>query len=153
LSRLLTGLIEREAATDARHIDPRLRGRTYAIPFDTVWQAALSIGGGGIRGWSIVRTNDQHGVLELLVQPGIGPHSKHVDVRADIGLDANAQTRIDMKAVSRTVRGDMGRTKRLLHRFFTQLDARLEAGPDTILDPDALDAWVTTHSTAEPESS
>jgi hypothetical protein len=152
LSRLLEGLTQREAATDPRDADPRLRGRTYAIPFDTVWQAALSIGGGGIRGWSIVRTNDQHGVLELLVQPGIGPHSKHVDVRVDIGLDANAQTRVDMQAVSRTERGDMGRSKRLLHRFFTQLDARLEAGSDTILDPGALDAWVTAHSTTEPET-
>ena len=153
MSAFLDGLSVKEAKTEPGHEDPRLRGRTYAIPFDTVWQAALSIGGGGIRGWSIVRTNDQHGVLELLVQPGIGPHSKHVDVRVDIGLDQNAQTRVDMRAVSRTGRGDMGRTKRLAHRFFTHLDQRLEAGPATILDPAELDAWTAVHSTPSSDGS
>ena len=153
MSALLDGLKERDAKTEPGHEDVRLRGRTYAIPFDTVWQAALSLGGRGIRGWSIVRTNDQHGVLQLLVQPGIGPHSKHVDVRVDIGLDQNAQTRVDMQAVSRTQRGDMGRAKRLVHRFFTHLDQRLEAGPGTILDPAELDAWTAVHSTTPSEAS
>jgi hypothetical protein len=149
LSGVLDSLRERTATTAPGHVDARLQGRTYAIPFDTVWQAALSLGGGGIRGWSIVRTNDQQGVLELLVQPSLGPHAKHVDVRVEIGLDASAQTRVDMRAVSRTERGDLGRSKRLVHRFFTHLDQRLDAGPSSILDPAELDRWLQAHASGE----
>lgn len=153
MSGFLGGLRERDAATAPGHVDPRLRGRTYSIPFDAVWRAALSLGDGGIRGWTTVRTDDQSGLLDLLVQPGLGPHSRHVDVRVTIGLDHNAQTRVDMTAVSRTERGDLGRARRLVHLFMTGLDRKLEGERGSILDPGAVDAWVAAHSTAPPERS
>ena len=150
MSGLLEALRENHAATDPHAEDPLLRGRTYAIPFDTVWQAALGIVGGGIRGWSLIRSNDQEGTIVGLVQPA--PLGKHADLAITVGLDMMAQTRVDFSATSRTERGDLGRARRLLIRFFRLLDERLRAGPDQILDPaflDALSESVEEPSTAE----
>jgi hypothetical protein len=138
LSGLLDGLKYRQASTDPHSLDPRLRGRTYAIRFEDAWQASVALCAGGIRGWSTVRTNDQTGVIMALVQPG--PFSKHVDIQIVIALDEYGQTRVDMSAVSRTERGDFGRSARLVDRFLLKLDEKLGAGPDTILDPARLDA-------------
>jgi len=142
LSALLDGLREKHAETDPDAPDPELRGRTYAIPFDDVWQAAIGIIGGGIRGWSLIRSNDQAGTIVGLVQPP--PMGKHADLEIRVGLDAMAQTRIDFSATSRTERGDLGRARRILIRFFRELDTRLGAGPGSILDPSSIDAFAAT---------
>ena len=146
MSGFIHGLKHRRASTDPESDDPRLRGRTYTIPFEDVWQAAVGLCDGGIRGWSVVRKNDQAGVLLALVQPGL--MSKHVDIQIHIALDKHAQTRTDLTAESRTERGDLGRSARLVARFLTQLDKKLEAGPDTILDPARLDAFLGEHRAA-----
>jgi hypothetical protein len=71
LSGLLDKLYEKEANTDQRSDDPRLRGRTYTIRFEDVWQAAMRVCGGGLLGWSIGRADDQRGVIEALAKtPG-----------------------------------------------------------------------------------
>jgi hypothetical protein len=44
------------AATAPDSTDRRLRGRTYAVPFEHVWQAARSLAGGGLRGWTLTPT-------------------------------------------------------------------------------------------------
>ena len=143
MSGFVHGLKHRRASTDPESVDPRLRGRTYTIPFEDVWQAAVGLCDGGIRGWSLIRKNDQTGVVLALVQPG--PLSKHVDIEIHIALDENAQTRTDLTAESRTERGDFGRSARLVALFLRELDERLEAGPDTILDPAKLDAFLGEH--------
>lgn len=150
MSGLLDALRDKHAASDPHAPDPLLRGRTYAIPFDTVWQAALAIIGGGIRGWSLIRSNDQAGTIVGLVQPG--PLGKHADLAITIGLDEMAQTRVDFSATSRTERGDLGRARRILIRFFQQLDEKLGATPAHILDPDSLDALAASVEENDPAS-
>lgn len=136
---ILRGLTENQAATDPNAVDPRLRGRTYAIPFQDVWQAAITLCGGGLRGWSIGGADDRSGVIDVVTRTGIFGHEG--DVRVEIGLDENAQTRVDVRAVSRAERGDLGRTRRAIDRFLRNLDRRLDARPDQILDPTRPPAW------------
>ena len=62
MKEILTGLRGNHAATEVDALDPALRGRTYAIPFETVWQAVVGLAGGGLRGWSIESADDQIGV-------------------------------------------------------------------------------------------
>jgi hypothetical protein len=47
---------------------------------------------------------------------------------------------VDFSATSRTERGDLGRARRILIRFFRHLDEKLGATPAHILDPATLDA-------------
>lgn len=130
---VLKGFTENQASTDLHGEDPRLRGRTYAIPFEAVWQASNRLGGGGLRGWSIESADDQRGVISAHVSGGL--ISSEVTVRINIGLDANAQTRVDLAATSSTERGDFGRSGRLIARFMRRLDVKLQARPDQIWDP------------------
>jgi hypothetical protein len=132
LKEVLKGFTENQAFTDISDDDSALRGRTYAIPFEAVWQAAMALGGGGLRGWSLERVDDQAGVIKARVTAGILKPS--VMIRIDIGLDANAQTRVDLAATARTERGDLGRSRRLIRRFVRRLDRKLKARPDQIWD-------------------
>jgi len=139
LNRIRIGLTEHEASTDPLAEDPRLRGRTYTIPFEDVWQAAIALVSGGLRGWTLGRSNDQQGaILALARTPLIGSEA---DVHVEIGLDINAQTRVDVRVVSRTERGDFGRSRRLVGRFLKRLDRQLSARPEQILDPTAMAAY------------
>jgi hypothetical protein len=137
LKAVVIGLTERAAATDAAAEDERLRGRTYTIPFDTVWQASLRLMSGGIRGWALGRADDRAGVIVGLARTPV--FKKEADVRIRIGLDRIAQTRVDLHIASRTERrGDLGRSRRLVGRFLKRLDRELQARPEQILDPTAL---------------
>jgi hypothetical protein len=142
LKELLRGLRENRAATDPTSEDERLLGRTYAIPFDRVWQAATRLAGGGLKGWSLWVADDREGLIEASTQFLIGPAG---DVRVTIGLDHNAQTRVDLVWISRSQRGDMGRSRRSIGRFLRGLDEMLDVGPGQILDPTRAPAW------AEPD--
>lgn len=140
MTGILKGLTENRSETDPRSADPRLQGRTYAIPFEDVWQAATRLAGGGIRGWSLWIADDQSGVIEastsaLLFLPA-------GDVRVQIGLDENAQTRVDLTLASRTERGDLGRSRRAIGRFIRRLDKALGAQPGQILDATRSPAWL-----------
>jgi hypothetical protein len=131
LKGILSRIFENEARTDPEASDPRLRGRTYAIPFEDVWQASISLCGGGLRRWTLTGADDQSGVIEAATRSVI--LGIEDDVRVQIVLDYNAQTRVDMQAVSRVDRGDLGRTRRAIGRFFRRLDRRLKADPNQIL--------------------
>ena len=133
MSGLLDKLYENQANTDQRSEDARLRGRTYTIPFEEVWQASMRVCGSGLLGWSIGRADDQRGVIEALAKtPIIGSET---DVHIRIGLDHLGQTRVDAVATSRSEKGDWGRSKRLIGRFARSLDRELSVRPDQILDP------------------
>lgn len=121
------------AITDLRSEDPRLRGRTYAIPFDRVWNAALALAGEETGRWKVTRADDENG--EILAEATTPVFRFVDDIRINIVLDANAQTRIDMYSASRTGKGDLGLNARRIGKFFQALDRRLEATPKEILEP------------------
>ena len=139
LSGLLDKLYEKQANTDMRATDVRLRGRTYTIPFEDVWQSAMRVGGGGIVGWSIGRFDDSQGLIEALAKtPFLGFET---EVHIQIGLDQIGQTRVDAVAVSRGDKGDWGRSKRRIGRFFRELDGDLCIQSDQVLDPSTHPAY------------
>lgn len=139
MSGIIRGLTENGARTDPASPDQRLLGRTYAIPFELVWQAATRLAGGGIRGWSLWIADDQVGRIEASTNPLIGPAA---DIHVIIGLDQNAQTRVDVVSMSRTHRGDLGRSRRNIGLFLKRLDKILNAEPGQILDATRTPAWL-----------
>jgi hypothetical protein len=130
---LFTGLTRNRAETDPRAEDRRLRGRTYAIPFDRVWNAALALCGGGIPHWSLLSADDTHGIIRAQAVTRLfrRPH----DVRITIGLDENGQTRVDVASILINRKRDLGANARRIHRFIDGLDAQLGATAGQILDP------------------
>ena len=127
------------AETHAHHPDPRLRGRTYAIPFESVWTAAVTIANGKIRGWRLVEADDERGVI---MAESLTLVFRWVDdVRIHVVLDENAQTRVDLRSASRVGHMDLGRNPRTIRRFLKRLDAQLGATASQILDPTRVPDW------------
>lgn len=102
--------------------DPRLRGRTYAVPFEAVWQAALRLTDDGLPGWSRLHADDHAGVIRATVRSRT--NARH-DVEIRIGLDPDAQTRVDAHATPHVPGRDFGRAARRLHSFCCALDRAL----------------------------
>lgn len=123
---LLRMLRENAAATGPGAKDPRLRGRTYAVPFERVWRASLALADRELKGWRVVQADDCEGVIRAEATARFPRLVADVTIR--ITLDADAQTRVDASARSRTPRGDWGASVRLLDLFFTALDRMLESG-------------------------
>jgi hypothetical protein len=119
------GLTRDAAFTEPDSDDGRLTGRTYAIPFDAVWEAATHLVGGGLPGWTVEAADDQEGVIEGVVTGRMERFRS--GFRVAISLDQDAQTRVD--AASALVRGgaDLGVNARRIARFFRALDHRLES--------------------------
>jgi hypothetical protein len=120
------------AETHPKAPDPRLRGRTYAITFDRVWTAALGLAGGELPRWRVLESDDEKGTIRaqalttLLRRP--------CDVRIRIGLDANGQTRVDLRVALENGTRDWGSNARRIRRFIEALDTKLAATPAQILD-------------------
>jgi hypothetical protein len=142
LKELLRGLTENRAETDPTSDDDRLRGRTYAIPFENVWQAATKLASGELKGWSLWVADDQAGLIEASTKPFVFLAAG--DVRIRVSLDENAQTRVDLTVKSRTERGDLGRSRRSIGRFIRRLDTLLAPRPGQILDATRTTAWHDT---------
>jgi hypothetical protein len=113
------------AQTAADSEDPALRGLTCAVPFDAVWQAALRLASGGLRGWTVVHADDCAGVILAVARGMTG--ATH-DVAIDIVLDEDGQTRVDARVAARTA-PDVGRSRRRLRRFFRALVRTLDRLP------------------------
>jgi hypothetical protein len=139
LNGILRGLTENRAATDPNSDDDRLLGRTYTIPFESVWQATAGLASGGLKGWSLWVADDQKGLIEASI--GSFLFLSPADIRIRVGLDENAQTRVDLTVRSRTERGDLGRSRRSIGRFIRRLDEVLEARPRQILDATRTAVW------------
>jgi hypothetical protein len=107
-----------ETSLDAE--DPRLRGRTYAVPIEEVWQAARSLASGGLPGWRIRSSDDLAGIINAQAKNIL--RRSPDDVRIRISLDEDAQTRVDARSGSRDGRADLGMNARRLVRFFRALD-------------------------------
>jgi hypothetical protein len=116
-------LTQNGARTDRDSPDDALRGRTYAIPFDRVWNAALELSKGGQRRWEIVRADDEAGVIEAVTPKRLLGGVADVVVR--VGLDENGQTRVDAEARSRDANRDMGANRQRIRRFMDALDRKL----------------------------
>lgn len=139
MKHFLRSLTENQAATDPTSEDGRLRGRTYAIPFEDVWQASLALCTGGIKGWSVLSADDQRGVIEAVSKAPLT--GREDDVRVHIHLDENAQTRVDLWSGSQKSRANLGRNRRVIGRFLRRLDRRLDAGAAQILDATRKPSW------------
>lgn len=124
LQALVRGLTRNVAFTSPRSTDPRLRGRTYAIPFEEVWQASMDLVGGGLERWEVLEVDDQEGIIRGVARGRVERFTSAITVR--ITLDADAQTRVDALSAARVGRADLGVNARRLQRFFTALDDRLE---------------------------
>ncbi len=134
---LVRGLSQNVAFTTPSAEDPRLQGRTYAIPFEDVWQAATRLVAGGIKRWELDRADDQEGVIRGTAHGRLERFTSGITVR--ITLDANAQTRVDALAASRTGGANLGANRRRLYRFFKDLDRVLENASDRSIEALRLD--------------
>jgi hypothetical protein len=110
------------AATDDRAADPVMRSRTYAIPFEQVWQAATRLADGGLRGWTMSLADDLEGVITAEARGVTG--AIH-DVTLHLGLDDDAQTYVEALVVARKPGSDFGRARRRLRRVLLALDRAL----------------------------
>lgn len=118
------GLTRNVAFTTSSAEDDRLQGRTYAVPFEAVWQASLELVDGGLRGWTLSESDDGEGIIRGRARGGLRRTESAITLR--ITLDQDAQTRIDGLSASRVGRADLGANARRLGRFFRGLDRSLE---------------------------
>ncbi|MDX1492678.1 MAG: DUF1499 domain-containing protein [Longimicrobiales bacterium] len=133
---IIRGLTEKEAWTSPEAEDPRLRGRTYSITFDAVWEASITVIRKRSKRWTLVLDDDRAGRIDALATSFFRGLETEVVIR--IGLDENGQTRVDATSRSRTDIRDYGRCRRLIGRFMRKLDRELDAAPGQILDPALL---------------
>jgi hypothetical protein len=120
MTSLLRGLTTNHAETDpAGAAGPR--GRTYAVPFEQVWTATLGLARRR-RGWTVLLADDLEG---LICAEARTPLRFVDDVEIRIGLDENAQTRVDLRSASRKGVGDLGKNARRIRRFLRALDREL----------------------------
>jgi hypothetical protein len=124
--RLIRAVRAKVAETAPNDPDPRLRGRTYAIPFDRVWDAARGLASGGLRRWQLIESDDYEGVIRATSTTFAWRMVDDVEIR--IGLDQDAQTRVDMRSASRKGIGDLGTNARRIARFLRALDKQLAGG-------------------------
>ncbi len=124
---LRRALTVNRAATAADAEEARLRGRTYAVPFERVWSEALRLTGGALRGWRIVEADELAGTIHAEATTPLLNSVADFEVR--VVLDVDAQTRVDASSASRSPRGDLGASARRIARFFRHLDGALAAAP------------------------
>jgi hypothetical protein len=128
----LASLTGHRAETSPAASDPRLRGRTYAIAFEEVWTAAVALASRGLPRVTLRGADDRSGRIEAEGTSRILGRIDDISIR--VGLDENAQTRVDMHSVAREPKTDLGRNRRRVAAFFRGLDAALDAAPHQILD-------------------
>ncbi len=138
---VVRGLTRNVAFTSPGAEDPRLRGRTYAIPFEDVWQSSRALVGGGLRRWEVVEADDEEGLIRGVAHSRIQRFTSTITIR--ITLDMDAQTRVDAMSASRVGRADLGVNARRLHRYFKALDRMLAERRGTDIDALTLDPGAT----------
>jgi len=113
---------ENSAQTHEAAEDPRLRGRTYTVPFATVWDEIINMIDSHSR-WSLVRADEGTGLIHAEAKTLVFRFID--DVRFKLKLDKNALTRVDMWSASRKGKFDLGVNARRIGGFFRDLDRRL----------------------------
>ncbi len=115
-------LTKNSAQTTEAAQDPRLRGRTYSVPFAKVWDEAVHIIESSPR-WKLIEADEARGLIRAEATTLLFRFVD--DIRIRLKLDSNALTRMDMRSASRHGRGDLGTNARRIRRFFRDLDLRL----------------------------
>ncbi len=121
-SPLFKALSENSAQTSESAVDPRLRGRTYLVPFAAVWDEIIAMIESDPR-WKLIRADEGAGLIRAEATTRVFRFVG--DVRFKLKLDHNALTRVDMWSASRRGKGDLGANTRRIARFCRQLDRRL----------------------------
>ncbi|MCG6956601.1 MAG: DUF1499 domain-containing protein [Gemmatimonadetes bacterium] len=125
--------------TDPLSADVRLRGRTYAIPFDRVWTAACALADGGMPRWTLLLVDDEKGKIDAEATTLVLRLRDAVHV--DVALDENGLTRVDVSVAPARGWLDLGRGRRMVSRFVRRLDAGVHAGAGEIIDPTRMPSW------------
>ena len=115
-------LSENSAQTAENAVDPRLRGRTYLVPFADVWDEIIAMIEANPR-WKLIRADEGTGLIRAEATSAL--FQSVGDIRFKLRLDRDALTRVDMWSASRRGRGDFGVNTRRIARFYRQLDRRL----------------------------
>jgi uncharacterized protein (DUF1499 family) len=102
--------------------DPRLRGRTLAVPFAAVWDAALELARTR-PGWTVTDVDPRAGEIAAEAVTRLWRFTDDVSIR--VALDGAGMTRVDMESSSRVRGHDLGTNARRIARFLHDLDARL----------------------------
>jgi uncharacterized protein (DUF1499 family) len=105
--------------------NPRLSGRTYAVPFAAVWDAALAEARAMPR-WTVAEPDARTGTIRAEARTLLWRFTDDVVVR--VSLDDGGMTRVDVRSSSRVGRGDLGANARRVARFLHRVDRRLRAG-------------------------
>lgn len=126
--RLLQALTRNRAFTEPEADDPRLRGRSYPVPFARVWDAALQVAQ-TTRGWTVVSSDPRAGEIVAEARTRMWKFTDDVWVR--LSLDDDGQTRVDLASASRKGGADLGTNARRIARFLHALDRHLFAGGNT----------------------
>jgi uncharacterized protein (DUF1499 family) len=119
---LWTALTRNRAHTRPDHPDARLRGRAYAVPFATVWKAALDTATSRPR-WTIAESDPRAG--EIVAESRTLLWRFTDDVRIRVSLDSDGNTRVDLESASRKGSADLGTNARRIARFLHALDRHL----------------------------
>ena len=122
MARLWRALTRNRAWTAPDAADPRLRGRTYAVPFVQVWEAALETARGR-RGWTVTEADARGGEIAAEARTVLWRFVDDVSVR--VSLDGEGLTRVDVVSASRVGSADLGVNARRIARFLHALDRRL----------------------------
>lgn len=86
-----------------------------------VWEAALDTA--EHMGWTVVEVDEQDGRLRAEASTPVFRFVDDVAVR--VTLDADGQTRVDMRSASRVGRADLGTNRRRIRRFMKRLDQEM----------------------------
>jgi hypothetical protein len=120
--RPLRALTTNRAYTHPDSDDPRLRGRTYGVPYARVWEALLAEA--GRRKWTIVEAKPVEGEIRAEARTPVWKFTDDVWIRVSLDPD-DGQTRVDMVSASRVGRADLGTNARRIARFLHAVDRRL----------------------------
>lgn len=131
-ARITHALANDRAETDPCSEDPRLLGRTYAIPFDAVWRGGIKLVEENGR-WTVLQADDLLGFIRVRCTTMVFRFEDDLEIR--IGLDQHGLTRVDIRSRSRKTRATLGTHARRVGRFLHKLDRAIGAGPGKILDP------------------
>lgn len=87
-----------------------------------MWSEALALARGRA-GWTVTEADDLAGVIRAEARTLVFRFVDDVEIR--IGLDENAQTRVDLTSASRVGKSDLGTNARRIAGFLRALDRRL----------------------------
>jgi hypothetical protein len=130
--RLARALTTNRVATDPWSDDPRLLGRTYAVPFEAVWRSCIKLVQENA-GWRMLQSDDLAGFIRVRCTTRLFRQEDDLEIR--VGLDEHGLTRVDLRSRARKRRVDLGTNARRVGRFSRRLDTSLGAEDGKILDP------------------